>query len=98
MALARAGIDVLVNNAGVNPIFSRYRAHRPGRPQQIDVNLTGVFLCCKHIGGAMGQGASIINVSSVAGSVAAFGAHCAAEGRGGDADTLARGLGEARCG
>ena len=68
-ALARAGkIDVLVNNAGVNPIFRGIeRIGLDDWQQIIDVNLTGVFLCCKHIGGAMGQGASIINVSSVAG-------------------------------
>jgi gluconate 5-dehydrogenase len=67
--LARAGrIDVLVNNAGVNPIFRGIERISLEEWQQIiDVNLTGVFLCCKHIGGAMGQGGSIINVSSVAG-------------------------------
>lgn len=34
-------------------------------------NLTGGFLCCKHIGGAMAQAeeGSVINVSSVAGHV-----------------------------
>ena len=67
--IARAGrIDVLVNNAGVNPIFRGIeRISLEDWQQIIDVNLTGVFLCCKHIGGAMGQGGSIINVSSVAG-------------------------------
>jgi NAD(P)-dependent dehydrogenase (short-subunit alcohol dehydrogenase family) len=67
--LARAGkIDVLVNNAGVNPIFRGIeRISLDDWQQIIDVNLTGVFLCCKHIGGTMGAGGSIINVSSVAG-------------------------------
>jgi NAD(P)-dependent dehydrogenase (short-subunit alcohol dehydrogenase family) len=67
--LARAGkIDVLVNNAGVNPIFRGIeRISLDDWQQIIDVNLTGVFLCCKHIGGAMGAGGSIVNVSSVAG-------------------------------
>jgi gluconate 5-dehydrogenase len=67
--LARAGrIDVLVNNAGVNPIFRGIeRISLDDWQQIIDVNLTGVFLCCKHIGGAMGQGGSIVNVSSVGG-------------------------------
>ncbi len=67
--LARCGkIDVLVNNAGVNPIFRGIERIGLDEWQQIiDVNLTGVFLCCKHIGGAMGAGGSIVNVSSVAG-------------------------------
>ncbi|HVZ08832.1 SDR family NAD(P)-dependent oxidoreductase [Rhodopila sp.] len=67
--LARCGrIDVLVNNAGVDPIFKT--AEKTGLDEWthiIDINLTGTFLCCKYLGGAMGQGGSVINVSSVAG-------------------------------
>jgi gluconate 5-dehydrogenase len=67
--LARYGrIDVLVNNAGVNPLFRGIeRISLQEWQDVIDINLTGVFLCCKHIGGAMEKGGSIINVSSVAG-------------------------------
>jgi gluconate 5-dehydrogenase len=67
--VARCGhIDVLVNNAGVNPIFRTIdRVSLADWQHIIDVNLTGVFLCCKHLGGAIGQGGSVINVSSVAG-------------------------------
>jgi NAD(P)-dependent dehydrogenase (short-subunit alcohol dehydrogenase family) len=67
--LTRYGkIDVLVNNAGVNAIFKGIERTSLEEWQTIiDVNLTGVFLCCKHIGGAMTKGGSVINVSSVAG-------------------------------
>lgn len=71
--LARFGrIDVLVNNAGINPIWRTIDKISLAEWQSvIDVNLTGLFLCCKYIGSAMverGAG-SIINVSSVAGHV-----------------------------
>jgi gluconate 5-dehydrogenase len=69
--LTRFGkIDVLVNNAGVDPIFKDIgRTSLDEWQHIIDVNLTGLFLCCKYIGGAMGQGGSVINVSSVAGHI-----------------------------
>jgi gluconate 5-dehydrogenase len=61
-------IDVLVNNAGVNAIFKGIERTSLQEWQAIiDVNLTGVFLCCKHLGSAMDKGGSIINISSVAG-------------------------------
>jgi NAD(P)-dependent dehydrogenase (short-subunit alcohol dehydrogenase family) len=61
-------IDVLVNNAGVNPIFKGIeRTSFDEWRTIIDINLSGVFLCCKHVGGAIGEGGSVINVSSVAG-------------------------------
>ena len=61
-------IDVLVNNAGVDPIFKL--AERTSLDEWrhiIDINLTGTFLTCKYLGGAMREGGSVINVSSVAG-------------------------------
>ena len=67
--VARSGkIDVLVNNAGVNPIFKTIERTSLEEWQNIiDINLTGIFLCCKYLGGAIGEGGSVINVSSVAG-------------------------------
>jgi len=72
-ALGRFGaMHVLVNNAGVNPIYAGIERTTLAEWQHIlDVNLTGAFLCCKHIGGVMaaaGRG-SVITISSVAGHV-----------------------------
>ncbi len=69
--LARHGrIDVLVNNAGINPVWRGIEKISLADWQAIiDTNLTGTFLCCKYLGGAMQQGGSVINVSSIAGRV-----------------------------
>ena len=72
-AVQRFGhVDVLVNNAGVNPIYRGIEKTSLAEWQHIlDVNLTGVFLCCKHLGGAMaerGRG-SVVTISSIAGHV-----------------------------
>jgi gluconate 5-dehydrogenase len=78
-------IDVLVNNAGVNPIFRGIdRISLEDWQSIIDINLTGTFLCCKHLGGAMAErgSGSIINISSVAGHVGLLRSvpYCASKG------------------
>ena len=66
------GLDVLVNNAGIDP---HYGSIEKTTMQTWDgilaVNLTGVFRCCRDLGGLMlqkGRG-SIVNVSSIAGHI-----------------------------
>jgi NAD(P)-dependent dehydrogenase (short-subunit alcohol dehydrogenase family) len=69
-------IDILVNNAG-NVISTPQNAPLEKRPldawqMTIDVNLTGVFLCSKHVvGKAMmpARGGVIVNIGSTAGLV-----------------------------
>jgi NAD(P)-dependent dehydrogenase (short-subunit alcohol dehydrogenase family) len=63
-------IDVLVNNAGINPVWRGIEKTSLAEWQSIiDTNLTGTFLCCKYLGAVMESGASVINVSSIAGHV-----------------------------
>lgn len=65
-------VDTLINNAGINPIYkAAEHIDLDDWRNIIDVNLTGVYLCCRHFGNAMlerGRG-SIISISSVAGHV-----------------------------
>jgi NAD(P)-dependent dehydrogenase (short-subunit alcohol dehydrogenase family) len=67
-------IDILVNNAGISPTFKRSELLSDDEwAQVLRVNLTGCFYCCREAGRIMlarGRG-SIVNVSSVHGSVGA---------------------------
>jgi NAD(P)-dependent dehydrogenase (short-subunit alcohol dehydrogenase family) len=63
-------IDILINNAGVNPfILEAEKIKEEGWDQVLDVNLKGVFLCCQAVGRQMMKqgGGKIINISSTAG-------------------------------
>jgi NAD(P)-dependent dehydrogenase (short-subunit alcohol dehydrogenase family) len=63
-------IDLLVNNAGVNPfILEAEKIKEEGWDQMLNVNLKGVFLCCQAVGKQMIKqgGGKIINISSAAG-------------------------------
>jgi NAD(P)-dependent dehydrogenase (short-subunit alcohol dehydrogenase family) len=75
LALASFGrIDVLVNNAAIDDKFathaaedSRFENYSVERfRRQLDVNVTGVFLCCQRLGSVMAErgSGSIINVAS----------------------------------
>lgn len=63
-------LDILVNNAGaiIGPAPVRYMAEEAWR-RMMEINATGVFLCCHHALPLMiegGRGGRIINMSSIA--------------------------------
>lgn len=82
---AHGKIDVLINNAGVSPVYASAEKTRDADWDLLmGVNLSGVFYCCKAFGELMteqGQG-SIINISSVAGHIGIEkqAAYCATKG------------------
>ena len=72
---AFGGLDVLVNNAGMEQASFLADADLEGVLRQLNVNLVGTILGHKHAiramrpGGIAGKGGSIINLSSVAGLI-----------------------------
>lgn len=65
-------LDVLVNSAGISPAFKGAELIEDEEWRQIvDVNLSGAFFCCRETGRLMLQqgSGSIVNISSVHGSV-----------------------------
>ena len=69
-------VDILANNAGVAPVGGLMELDEQTWDLTLDVNLKGMWLCAKHVGGHMaerGEGGRIINTSSTAGFVASPG-------------------------
>lgn len=83
------GLDVLVNNAGIETLTFLADTKVEDFHRVMEVNVTGVFLGCKHAVIAMrpqgraGRGGSIINVSSVAGLVGFTALHAYNASKGG---------------
>lgn len=85
---AFGGLDVLVNNAGIEKVSLLTETLLEDFRVTQEVNVTGVFLGMKHAaramrpGGAAGKGGSIVNLSSVAGLVGspALSSYCASKG------------------
>lgn len=82
------GLDVLVNNAGVEKTCLLENITLDSIQAQLSVNIVGVLLGHKHAarrmkpGGAAGRGGSIVNLSSVAGLIgfAGLGVYSATKG------------------
>lgn len=82
------GLDVLVNNAGIEQMAPITEMSLADWRKIQEVNVDGVFLGMKHAmramrpGGAAGRGGSIVNLSSIAGMIGATGltAYCASKG------------------
>jgi 3-oxoacyl-[acyl-carrier protein] reductase len=76
-------IDVLINNAGIGSMRPVYATQLESFERVIKINLTGTFLCTKHVWKHMADsgGGSIINVSSLGGLVGypLLSAYCASK-------------------
>jgi len=74
-------LDVIANVAGMAIRKSLGETTMDDWYRMIDVNLTGVFVMCQAGASVMGEGGSIVNVSSVSGFVGmGYAAYCAAKG------------------
>jgi len=78
-------IDILINNAGISPVYTRaLKLKEEDWDRILAVNLKGAFLCCQAVGRAMveqGHG-KIVNVISIGATtgLSKFIAYCAAKG------------------
>ena len=97
---AAGGLDIQVNSAGVVSAVDVAEMSDEAWQQTIDVNLTGVFRCCRAVAPHMverGSG-SIVNISSLSGlrGSALFAHYCASKyGVIGLSESLAREVGHA---
>jgi NAD(P)-dependent dehydrogenase (short-subunit alcohol dehydrogenase family) len=75
-------IDILVNNAGIYLVGNTSDLPEETWDKTMDINLKGCFLCSQAALKHMKKGASIINISSVAGIEGSAGgaAYCASKG------------------
>lgn len=76
-------IDILVNNAGIGSMRPVFATSLESFEKVLKVNLTGTFLCTKHVWQPMKNsgGGSIINISSLGGLVgySLLSAYCASK-------------------
>lgn len=78
-------IDILINNAGISPVYTRaLKLKEEDWDRILTVNLKGAFLCCQAVGRVMveqGHG-KIVNVISIGATtgLSKFIAYCAAKG------------------
>lgn len=69
----RGGIDCLVNNAAIIRDRTIAKMSREEWNAVLDVNLTGVFLCCQHGLAVMRDGGAIVSFGSIAAIQGFFG-------------------------
>jgi len=69
-------VDILVNNAGVHKDSVVWKMDRNVWEEVVSTNLTGIFLCTKHVVPIMREKnwGRIVNISSVVGQIGSFGA------------------------
>ena len=75
-------LDILVNNAGIYPYKPFAEISEEDWDRVLDVNLKGVFLCCKAASRVMENGGKIINMGSVTSFMAVpnLAHYCASKG------------------
>ena len=69
-------VDILVNNAGVHKDSVVWKMDRNVWEEVVSTNLTGIYLCTKHVVPIMREKnwGRIVNISSVVGQIGSFGA------------------------